>query len=82
MNQLPMANGQATTLKKLFSRQTSIGIDINAPAATLWVLSTDASKFVAWNSTILELTGTAYELHKFEQECSEIYIYDLAYRRS
>lgn len=58
MNQLPMASGQATTLKKLFSRQTSIGLDINAPAATLWALLTDASKFAAWNSTILELTGT------------------------
>jgi uncharacterized protein YndB with AHSA1/START domain len=52
------ANGLATTIKKLFSRQTSVAIDIAAPKATIWALLTDASKFASWNSTIVELTGT------------------------
>jgi uncharacterized protein YndB with AHSA1/START domain len=51
------ANGQATTTKKLFSRKTSVAIDIAAPTATVWTLLTDVSKFASWNSTIVELTG-------------------------
>ncbi|MEQ1827582.1 MAG: SRPBCC domain-containing protein [Pirellula sp.] len=59
MNQpQPPANSRATTVKRLFSRQTSVAIDIAAPATTLWALLTDAGQFAAWNSTILELTGT------------------------
>lgn len=52
------ANGQAATIKRLFSRETSVAIDIASPAETVWTLLTDAKKFAAWNSTIVELTGT------------------------
>ena len=52
------ANGQATTIKKLFSRQTSVAIDIAAPAEKIWMLLTDAGKYTSWNSTIVELAGT------------------------
>ena len=51
------ADGRATTIKKLFSRQTIVSIDIATPAETVWKLITDAGKFKTWNSTIVELTG-------------------------
>ncbi len=54
----PSTNGRATTIKKLFSRQTSVAIDIAAPATKIWKLLTDASQFASWNSTIVELKGT------------------------
>lgn len=51
-------SGQAKTIRKLFSRQTAVAIDIAASPEKIWQLLTDASKFSAWNSTIVELTGT------------------------
>lgn len=51
------ADVPATTIKKLFSRQTSVTVEIAAPAAMIWALLTDASRFASWNSTIVELTG-------------------------
>ena len=58
MNQPKQASdGQATTVKKLFSRQTSVYIDIAAPAERIWQLLTDVKKFKVWNSTIIELIG-------------------------
>jgi uncharacterized protein YndB with AHSA1/START domain len=53
----PLVNGQATTVKKVFSRQTSVAIDIAAPQEKVWTLLTDTDKFKVWNSTIVELTG-------------------------
>ena len=51
------ATGKATTIKKLFSRQTSVAIDISASPEQIWKLLTDAESFASWNSTIVELTG-------------------------
>ncbi|MEZ5017666.1 MAG: SRPBCC domain-containing protein [Flavipsychrobacter sp.] len=50
-------NGKATTIKKTFSRQTKVSIDINADAAIVWVLLTNASDFPRWNSTIVSIDG-------------------------
>ncbi len=50
-------NGRATTTKKLFSRQTTVAVDIAAPAETIWKLMTDVGNFKTWNTTIVELTG-------------------------
>jgi uncharacterized protein YndB with AHSA1/START domain len=50
-------NGKATTIKKTFSRQTSVSIDINADAAIIWALLTNASDFARWNSTIVYIKG-------------------------
>jgi uncharacterized protein YndB with AHSA1/START domain len=50
-------DGQATTVKRIFSRKTSVAIDIAAPVETIWALLTDADGFKAWNSTLIELTG-------------------------
>lgn len=51
------ANGQALTVKKLFSRTTSVVIDIAAPPETIWALLTDVDSFKSWNSTIVDLAG-------------------------
>ncbi len=49
--------GKATTIKKLFSRQTSVAIDIAATPERIWKLLTNAEAYPSWNSTIVELTG-------------------------
>jgi uncharacterized protein YndB with AHSA1/START domain len=51
------SDGQARTTKKLFSRQTTIALDIAAPAEKIWSLLTDADRFTSWNTTVLELSG-------------------------
>lgn len=51
-------SGKATTTKALFSRKTSVSISINATAATVWALLTNAAEYSRWNSTILSLEGT------------------------
>lgn len=52
------ADGQATTIRKLFSRETTVAIDIAASPETIWKLLTDAESFRSWNNTIVELNGT------------------------
>lgn len=49
--------GPATTIKKFFSRQTSVAIDIAASPEKIWKLLTHADAFASWNRTIVELTG-------------------------
>lgn len=51
------ANSQAETVKKLFSRTTSVAIDIDASPESIWALLTDVDSFKSWNSTIVDLTG-------------------------
>lgn len=51
------ATGKATTVKETFSRETSVAIDINADAAIVWTLLTNASDFARWNSTVTSLEG-------------------------
>lgn len=50
-------NGKAITIKKAFSRQTRVSVDINADAAIVWTLLTNASDFTRWNSTIVSIDG-------------------------
>ena len=50
-------DGKASTIKKTFSRQTSVSIDIKADAAIIWALLTNASDFARWNSTIISIEG-------------------------
>jgi uncharacterized protein YndB with AHSA1/START domain len=56
MNEKP-SDVHAMTTKKLFSRQTTVSIDIAAPAEKIWSLLTDARRFTSWNTTILEVSG-------------------------
>jgi uncharacterized membrane protein len=50
-------NGKAGTVKAMFSRETSVGITIQAPAAVVWGLLTDAPNYPKWNSTIISIEG-------------------------
>jgi uncharacterized protein YndB with AHSA1/START domain len=50
-------NGKAITVKKTFSRETFISIDIKADTAIIWSLLTNASDFPRWNSTIISIEG-------------------------
>ncbi len=52
-----LSAGKAQTIKKLFSRQTLVAIDITAPPEAVWKLLTNAAAFTSWNSTVVELTG-------------------------
>ncbi len=50
-------DGKASTIKKTFSRQTKVSILIEADAAIVWALLTNAEDFPRWNSTITSLEG-------------------------
>jgi len=50
-------DGKAATLKTMFSRETSVSINIQADPAIVWALLTNASDFPRWNSTIVALEG-------------------------
>ena len=58
--------GKATTIKKIFSRQTSVAIDIAAPPEQIWKMLTNAESFLSWNSTIVKLTGKIAPGEKIE----------------
>lgn len=47
----------ATTTKKTFSRETVVATSIQAPAAVVFQLLTDAKGFPAWNSTVIKIDG-------------------------
>lgn len=49
--------GKATTIKKTFSRQTTVSIDIKADPAIVWALLTNASDYPRWNSTVVSIEG-------------------------
>lgn len=51
-------NHKATTIKKFFSRETSVSIDIQAPASVVWDLLTNAPDFPRWNTTVTSIEGT------------------------
>lgn len=50
-------NGKAVTVKKTFSRQTSVSNIIKADAATIWKLLTNAADMARWNSTLISVEG-------------------------
>ena len=51
------SNGKATTIKKTFSRETSISIEINSNPSIIWALLTNASDYPRWNSTVISIEG-------------------------
>jgi len=51
------SNGKATTIKKTFSRETSISIKINSNPSIIWALLTIASDYPRWNSTVISIEG-------------------------
>ncbi|MEZ4772939.1 MAG: SRPBCC domain-containing protein [Bacteroidia bacterium] len=48
---------KAVTIKKTFSRETTISINIKADPAIIWSLLTNASDFPRWNSTVISIEG-------------------------
>ncbi len=50
-------SGKATTVKTTFHRETSVQIGIQADAAVLWSLLTDAANYPKWNATITSIEG-------------------------
>ncbi len=55
-NPIPQ-NGKATTVKKTFSRETSVSIAIKADPAIVWALLTHAADYPRWNSTVISIDG-------------------------
>jgi uncharacterized protein YndB with AHSA1/START domain len=54
----PASNGKAITIKKTFSRETAVSIDIKADKSIIWALLTNASDYPRWNSTVTSIDGT------------------------
>ena len=50
-------SGKAKTIKSTFSRETSVGINIDASPAIVWELLTNVGDMARWNSTIVSLDG-------------------------
>lgn len=50
-------NGKAVTSKSTFSRETSVSVNIEADAAIIWALLTNAADFPRWNSTVISISG-------------------------
>lgn len=51
------SNGKAVTSKSTFSRETSVSVHIEADAAIIWALLTNAVDFPRWNSTVISISG-------------------------
>ena len=50
-------NGKASTVKTAFSRETAVGINIQADPSIVWSLLTNAADIARWNSTIVSFNG-------------------------
>lgn len=48
---------KANTIRKTFSRETSVSIDIQADPKTIWNLLTSAENYPSWNSTVISIDG-------------------------
>ena len=55
MNQ--QTNPKAVTEKRMFSRETTVGVKIEADSSIVWALLTRASDYPRWNSTVTSITG-------------------------
>jgi len=49
--------GKANTVKKTFSRETTVSTEIRADASIVWALLTKAPDYPRWNSTITSIEG-------------------------
>ena len=53
--------GKAFTSKTMFSRETSISVNIEADPSIVWALLTHASDVPRWNSTVVSMKGEIKE---------------------
>jgi uncharacterized protein YndB with AHSA1/START domain len=61
-----ISNGKAVTIKKTFSRETSVSNTIKADAAIIWALLTNAEDMARWNSTLISVEGNITEGGKIQ----------------
>ncbi|HQQ96631.1 MAG TPA: SRPBCC domain-containing protein [Cyclobacteriaceae bacterium] len=54
----PSSNGKAATIRRTFSRETAVSIDIQADKSIIWTLLTNAADFPRWNSTVISIAGS------------------------
>ena len=59
MNQ--QTNPKAATDKRMFSRETTVSVNIEADPSIVWALLTHASDIPRWNSTVISLKGEIRE---------------------
>ena len=57
MNSVAPNQRKATTIRKTFSRETSVSTTIQADAGIVWALLTNASDYPRWNSTVVSIKG-------------------------
>lgn len=53
--------GKAVTSRTMFSRETTVSVNIEADPSIVWALLTHASDFPRWNSTVVSLKGEIKE---------------------
>jgi len=53
--------GKAFTSRTMFSRETTVSVNIEADPSIVWALLTHASDFPRWNSTVVSLKGEIKE---------------------
>ncbi|GAB5527251.1 MAG: hypothetical protein Roseis2KO_51230 [Roseivirga sp.] len=56
-----LSTGEARSIKKTFSRETSVSIHIKANTEVIWALLTNGPDYTRWNSTIVSFEGTVGE---------------------
>jgi uncharacterized protein YndB with AHSA1/START domain len=49
--------GKAVTMKKTFSRETTVSVRVESAPSIVWALLTRASDYPRWNSTVVSITG-------------------------
>lgn len=57
---------KASTIKKTFSRETPVSIDIQAGPSIIWALLTNAVDFPKWNSTVISIAGNIAKGEKIQ----------------
>ncbi len=55
MTQQPL--GKAVTIRKTFSRETTVSVPIAADPSIVWALLTQMADYPRWNSTVISLSG-------------------------
>ena len=58
--------GKALTIKKTFSRETSVTTTIHAQPSVVWKLLTNAADYPRWNSTVTSIEGNIREGEKIK----------------
>lgn len=52
---------KAVTARTMFSRETTVGVEIEAEASIVWALLTRAADYPRWNSTVISIKGDIRE---------------------